>query len=241
MPLELSEKLRRRVRYEFIESCDSTMARVRLMIDGAESDAIFVIYAGTQTSGRGRYGRQWLPGSGNIFLSVGFCPGKHALESLVLCVSVLVHRVLARITPVYLKWPNDIYGTKGKLSGALLETYNNWQVLGVGINTLTVPLSYVSSLAQEAHQSIPTNEKIISAILEEFVVWLDSNQTFSMMRDEWLSHALYLNQRVRVDQPGGAYVQGVFSGVSEKGCALVRCEGREHVITHGSLRPIRHA
>ena len=239
--LDLSEKVRDRVRYDFFGTCDSTMAQMRKIIDDGWTKEVCVVSAGAQKSGRGRYGRQWLSGAGNIFLSLGFCSAKHDLGDVVMCFSVLARRVLARVTQVYVKWPNDIYGFQGKLLGILAETYNRWCILGVGINTRTAPLSYVSSLAQEA-QSVPTNNTIISGILEEFIPWLDGGGGFVHMREEWLCHALYLNQRVRVDVPGGAYVQGTFLGVDARGRALVMCEAQKKkwCFAHGSMRPVKN-
>ena len=239
MELVLDPKFRWRICYNYFDVCVRTMLEARSIIEAmGQEGMIYVTVAGHQTGGRGRMGRQWLSGEGNIFMSIGFCHGGVDLEGLVLSFSVLVRRVLGAIVPVFLKWPNDIYGKKGKISGALLEQAGSWCVLGLGINTQEAPLSYVSSLAQEGAQ-VPANDKIVADLVEAFVEWLDRGQRFKDMREEWLDHALYLGERVRVDSGGRAPLEGVFQGVDVHGRACILCHDGPYVCASGGMRPVR--
>jgi BirA family biotin operon repressor/biotin-[acetyl-CoA-carboxylase] ligase len=105
-----------------------------------------VIFAESQTSGRGTYGRKWLsaPGSGlwfSILLRSRICPSRWPLlvqMAAIACGDAVEKRVMQ---PARIKPPNDLILGGGKLAGFLLETSNSWgfQVLGVGINVRSAP------------------------------------------------------------------------------------------------------
>jgi BirA family transcriptional regulator, biotin operon repressor / biotin---[acetyl-CoA-carboxylase] ligase len=105
-----------------------------------------VIFAESQTSGRGSYGRKWLSAPRNglwfsILLRTPILPNRWpvlvqmAAMAGADAVEKLVHQ------PVRIKPPNDLILGGGKLAGFLLETSNSWdfQVLGIGINVRSAP------------------------------------------------------------------------------------------------------
>jgi BirA family transcriptional regulator, biotin operon repressor / biotin---[acetyl-CoA-carboxylase] ligase len=105
-----------------------------------------VIFAESQTAGRGTYGRKWIstPGAGLWFsvLLRSELPADQLL-SLVQMASVAVADAVDELIPerVEIRLPNDLYVRGGKLAGFLLETSNVWsfQVLGIGINVRAAP------------------------------------------------------------------------------------------------------
>jgi BirA family biotin operon repressor/biotin-[acetyl-CoA-carboxylase] ligase len=102
-----------------------------------------LVLADEQTAGRGRVGRRWAsaPGAG-IWLTLLERPGDpEAAELLAIRLGLRAARVLDRWTeaPVRLKWPNDLYVGRGKLSGILVETRwrdqrIDWVAIGFGLN-----------------------------------------------------------------------------------------------------------
>lgn len=105
-----------------------------------------VIFAESQTSGRGSYGRKWLsaPGSGlwfSILLRAQISPNQWPIlvQMAAMAAADAVEKLVDQ--PVQIKLPNDLILGGGKLAGFLLETSNSWdfQVLGIGINVRSAP------------------------------------------------------------------------------------------------------
>ena len=105
-----------------------------------------VIFAESQTSGRGSYGRKWLsvPRSGlffSILLRAQISPNRWPIlvQMAAMAAGDAVEKLVNQ--PVRIKLPNDLMLGGGKLAGFLLETSNSWdfQVLGIGINVRSAP------------------------------------------------------------------------------------------------------
>ena len=100
------------------------------------------VVAGTQTAGRGRFARAWVPGEGESLLaSVVLRPGASIapLLTIVGCLAVLdAVRELCGLACA-LRWPNDVHIGGKKLCGVLAEgrtdtTGAGIAVLGIGLN-----------------------------------------------------------------------------------------------------------
>jgi BirA family transcriptional regulator, biotin operon repressor / biotin---[acetyl-CoA-carboxylase] ligase len=139
-----------------------------------------VIFAESQTAGRGTYGRKWIstPGAGLWFsvllrsqLSVDQLP------SLVQMAALAVADAVDELIPerVQIKLPNDLYVRGGKLAGFLLETSNVWsfQVLGIGINVRAAPeIPDYPTAAMEQFVANPVGRNRFAArILSLFDQW----------------------------------------------------------------------
>lgn len=105
-----------------------------------------VVLASSQTSGRGRRGKQWLsvPGKG-VYISILLRPRWQSTESpfISFFAALAVARTLDRfnIGAVKLKWPNDVLANGRKIGGVLVEPrvgrgMIDFVVVGVGINVL---------------------------------------------------------------------------------------------------------
>jgi BirA family biotin operon repressor/biotin-[acetyl-CoA-carboxylase] ligase len=107
-----------------------------------------LLWAQTQTAGKGRAGRSWQSAADatlTFSLAWRFCLPMQKLAGLPLAVGVAVAEVLQSFgVAVQLKWPNDILREQRKLAGILIETARGengdaiWAVIGIGIN-LAVP------------------------------------------------------------------------------------------------------
>lgn len=120
------------------------------------------VVASTQTSGRGRMGRDWFspPGAG-LYVSV-VCRNPVAAPFLTLAGGVAVAEgiTIATALPVQIKWPNDIVVVDGhgpnrrrKLAGILAEASSTGGgvqhvVLGFGVNLRSA--AYPAELADRA-------------------------------------------------------------------------------------------
>jgi BirA family biotin operon repressor/biotin-[acetyl-CoA-carboxylase] ligase len=126
---------------------DSTSSELQRRV--ADALDLSMVFAETQSAGRGRRGRTWLSPPGlNIHLSClkRFDAGFAALSGLSLAIGVMVLRALEHlgIEGAGLKWPNDVLATEGKLAGVLVELSGEYQgpcaaVIGVGLNVRLTP------------------------------------------------------------------------------------------------------
>ncbi len=103
-----------------------------------------VVFAETQTAGRGRHARTWIsPHKKGLWFTVLLRPvlSLQSASRLTVMTAVAVARALRRVTrlPLCIKWPNDILCRGRKLAGILLELtpaseHVDFVALGIGIN-----------------------------------------------------------------------------------------------------------
>ena len=116
----------------------------RLAAEGAADGTL--IWADSQTAGRGRRGRLWQSPPGNLYVSIILRPGLPVarLGQVGFAAALAIVETAASLLPpsavVCCKWPNDVLIDGRKTAGLLLETDSladgsaAWLVLGVGIN-----------------------------------------------------------------------------------------------------------
>jgi BirA family biotin operon repressor/biotin-[acetyl-CoA-carboxylase] ligase len=157
----------------------STNDRIRQAGIGGEAQGL-VIFAESQTAGRGTHGRTWIsaPGSGlwfSVLLRTRLLPVKWPL--LVQMTAVATAEALQSFMsrPVQIKSPNDLVVENAKLAGFLLETSNRWdfQVLGVGINVRSSPPipEYPTASVDQYSAGPVARAELAAAILNRFEEW----------------------------------------------------------------------
>lgn len=131
---------------EILEHCGSTNTELVARAVGLPDLAVLV--TGSQTSGRGRLGRQWIAPPGQaIAISVLLRPRLPRDEPLPtqgfgwlpLIAGLAMTRALTPLVPehaVTLKWPNDVQIDGSKVSGLLGEFLQSGDgvVMGAGVN-----------------------------------------------------------------------------------------------------------
>jgi BirA family biotin operon repressor/biotin-[acetyl-CoA-carboxylase] ligase len=121
----------------------STNDRARMLLKTTSGEDGRVVVSEEQTEGRGRRGRTWVsPPGRNLMLSVAIrskIPAANAWQ-LGMSAALAARAACATVTPVGLKWPNDVVAPDGaKLGGLLIETTIDGDrvssaVIGLGIN-----------------------------------------------------------------------------------------------------------
>ena len=131
------------------------------------------VSARRQTAGRGRAGRVWQAGEGNLQASLAFlCAApRNSAPELALLAGVAVIDAIRGISPlaldagVRLKWPNDVLIGNSKTGGILVESTTArgepgfLAVIGIGLNVATgpeIPGRAVTSLAQNGIRTTPS-------------------------------------------------------------------------------------
>ncbi len=224
-------------RIEF-EELDSTNEEARRRAKDAPCVPLW-IRADRQSLGRGRRGRSWSSGSGNLAATLLMRPqcsvAQCAQLSFVTAIAA-AHAVRVFTTGVEVKWPNDILVRSRKISGILLETAGRsvpeYLAIGVGINLATHPtesLFPATSLAALG-ATVPSAQEMLTELAANFAKWYElwRHEGFGPIRAEWLAQAARLGEPIRA-RLAESEVCGVFDGIDESGALLLRQE--QHTIT----------
>jgi BirA family transcriptional regulator, biotin operon repressor / biotin---[acetyl-CoA-carboxylase] ligase len=129
-----------------LRETSSTNDRIRQAGIAGASEGL-VIFAESQTGGRGTRGRRWVSPAGvglwfSILLRARLPAGQWPLlvqMATVACAESVEQWVKQTVR---IKPPNDLTLGGGKVAGFLLETSNTWdfQVLGIGLNVRSAPV-----------------------------------------------------------------------------------------------------
>jgi BirA family transcriptional regulator, biotin operon repressor / biotin---[acetyl-CoA-carboxylase] ligase len=131
-----------------LETVDSTNAyAARIVKDSNKAPRLqehngTVVISETQTSGRGMLGRKWFSPSGGIWMTIILQPElkiQDLSKMTLLAASAIVETLVKNYKiSLNIKWPNDIYYSKKKLSGILAESEkindSTYLIIGIGIN-----------------------------------------------------------------------------------------------------------
>jgi BirA family transcriptional regulator, biotin operon repressor / biotin---[acetyl-CoA-carboxylase] ligase len=162
-----------------LRETSSTNDRVRQAGVNGASEGL-VIFAESQTGGRGTRGRKWVSNAGvglwfSILLRAQVPAGEWpALVRIgaVACAEAVEKWVQTRVR---IKPPNDLMLGEGKLAGFLLETSNTWdfQVLGVGLNVRSAPVidSYPTAAVEQFSQGQVSRAALAAELLNQFENW----------------------------------------------------------------------
>lgn len=215
------------------ESLSSTNDYLKELAQSGAPEGTVVI-AKEQTTGRGRLRRSWESPRGGAWLSILLKPP--IAPDRAGCIAILLAVVLAEAIrerwglSVGVKWPNDLYLSKQKLGGILIELSTNatqieWLIAGIGINVnnelpreTRVP---ATSLARELGKKISLEEffgTTLEAIARGYEKFLAEG--FAFVRQRWADLSV-LGQRVDLSS-GTELLEAEVLGLSESGKLIVR-------------------
>ncbi len=226
------------------DDIDSTNAEARRLAEAGETGPLWIT-ALRQHAGRGRRGRSWETGEGNLAATCLFTttlpPAQAAQVSFVAALAV-AEMADAFVDPaeVTLKWPNDplIGGRKtagilvdsGPLGGGAL-----WLAVGCGINLARAPTDSnrpVTAFAEHRSAPVPTPAEALAVLAAAFERWrgLWEADGFAPIAQHWTRRAHGLGQPCAANLTGET-VRGVAEGLDPDGALRLRLED-------GSLRRI---
>ncbi len=201
-----------------------------------------------QTAGRGRRGREWTGGDGNLaaslLLTMDIAPAKAATLGFVAGLALdEALRLCAPGADVQLKWPNDVVLGHCKLAGILLEAETGPHglavVIGIGVNLASAPdgLPFPATCLA-ARGFIVHPERMFTALSDAWTsferLW-DGARGMPQIRDLWLAKAAGRGQPVSVTI-GDRVVAGIFETLDETGRLILRGEGdAEFAIAAGEV------
>ncbi|MFW9770364.1 MAG: biotin--[acetyl-CoA-carboxylase] ligase [Candidatus Thorarchaeota archaeon] len=228
------------------DSVESTSDEAKVLLSRGETEGL-IVFAITQTSGRGRRDRSWLSPIGGLYFSIILNPrlGYDTIPLMGLLCACAVRRALFSLgLNVQLKWPNDILVDDKKIAGILSEavTVENdviGVVIGIGVNQ-NCPVSEMPSSLQWPTTSIideigseTSNESLLCDIVNEIDSLLrivEVNSSYSAILEEWRKTSSTLGKSVRVHEDN-KLIDGIARDLGEDGSLLVETEnGVVHVL-----------
>jgi len=212
-----------------------------------------VVFAESQTDGRGRLGRQWIsPARKGLWFSILLRPDLRPQETIRLTIAsaTALRRAIQSETGLQpkIKWPNDILIGGRKVAGILTELHAELDkvrhvILGIGVNANWGANEFpaelrktATSLEIEAGEPVPRGA-LATAILRE----LDADYfricagKFAAVADEWEEHSATIGKEVTV-QIGDRKIRGLAESLDADGALLLRTEhGRLERVTGGDV------
>ena len=218
----------------------------KLARDGVKEGV--VVFAESQTRGRGRLGRKWLsPARKGLWFSVLLRPDLPPLETTRLTVAsaTALRRALHAHTGLEaeIKWPNDLLIHGRKTAGILTELsaeldHIKYVILGIGVDVNLSSADFPAELRQQATSlkaelgrpvSRPQLAVAILRELDEDYARIGAGR-FAELADEWEKHCTTIGRNVAI-RAGDRQVRGRAEALSEEGALLLRTE-------HGHLERI---
>jgi len=205
------------------------------------ADAGSMVIATEQLQGRGSRGRPWHSPPGGLWLSALYRPSSTGgLELLSVRVGLAVARALDPhvLTPVRLKWPNDLMLGGRKLGGILCEArwqgaVLGWIAVGVGLNVRN-PIpdelreAAVSLIELEPDIRLENVVHSVSAALRSLDL---GAERLSPAELELFAGRSWLDGR-EIREP----LPGIVAGLNDDGALRVRTAQGSHVsLRHGSV------
>jgi BirA family biotin operon repressor/biotin-[acetyl-CoA-carboxylase] ligase len=230
----------------FQETTSTNDVADKLGRDGVKEGA--VVFAESQTRGRGRLGRSWLSSQGKgLWFSVLLRPAlsPQSATQITVASAIALARALKKTAAIQcgIKWPNDILVNERKLCGILTEMTAevdkiNYIVLGIGVNVNFLESDFpadlrksATSLAIEAGRKFKRAE-VAAAILRELncdYLRLKAGE-FQAVADEWEENCITIGRNVEISA-GPRVVHGRAESLDAEGALLVRTQ-------HGHLERI---
>jgi BirA family transcriptional regulator, biotin operon repressor / biotin---[acetyl-CoA-carboxylase] ligase len=233
------------------EEIDSTNAEALRRSRAGERGPLWVT-ARSQSAGRGRRGRTWVSGPGNLYATLLVSdPSPPAVAPQLSFVAALALRdavvdVAPGIEPLLkLKWPNDMLCDGAKVAGILVEGEGTplSAAIGIGVNCLHHPEATdypATDLAAAGVEVLP--EHLFRALSAAMVLRLqqwDRGQSFAAIRADWLACAAGLGRAVRV-RMAEREITGRFESLDDHGRLILALpNGRTEAVAAGDVMPLQ--
>lgn len=218
----------------------------KLARDGVKEGV--VVFAESQTKGRGRLGRKWIsPPRKGLWFSVLLRPDLRPQEAtqLTVAAATALRRAIQNETGLQpeIKWPNDILIGGKKVAGILTELsaeldHVKHLILGIGVDANLAAGEFPPELRKLATSLKIESGKTISRpdLAVEILRELDRDyrrvcsRQFESLADEWEEHCTTIGQQVQI-QIGERRIRGRAESLDDDGALRLRTE-------HGRLERI---
>jgi BirA family biotin operon repressor/biotin-[acetyl-CoA-carboxylase] ligase len=232
-----------------LEEVDSTNAEARRRAEAGETGPVWIT-AQRQSAGRGRRGRAWETGAGNLAATYLFVtPRRPAEAAQVSFVAALAMADLARaFVPaalVSLKWPNDLLLAGSKAAGILVESgalegHTLWVAVGMGVNLASAPVAAdrpATTFAAHMRAPPPAPLDALAVLAGALESWRDiwERAGFPPIAAAWTERAHGIGERCLARLPCET-LEGIAEGLDTDGALRLRiADGAVRRITAGDV------
>ncbi len=132
--------------YSF-ETLPSTQRWLIEKIASSQVEPPCAVIAELQTDGVGSRGNRWIGKRGNFFASVAIpssmLPADLPLGATSIYFAFLMKKTVEKAgSPVWLKWPNDLYLEDRKIGGCITAKKGADMIVGIGVNLVDAPRGF---------------------------------------------------------------------------------------------------
>lgn len=243
-PSKVKENLRTRIlgqRVLYFRTLPSTNDIAKeLALRGVNEGTVVV--AETQTTGKGRFKREWTSPEYGLWFSIILKPNVPLRQSpkLTILASVAVAKTINRLYGLRseIKWPNDVLIDRKKVCGILTEGQImgetlGFAILGIGINANFNIAAFpahlketATTLREELGRKIE-RETLLCEVLAEIESYYEllRRGRFEAILDDWRRLAGLLGSYVEIDS-NGKRIQGWAVDVDDDGALIVRLKDK---------------
>jgi BirA family biotin operon repressor/biotin-[acetyl-CoA-carboxylase] ligase len=232
----------------FFDDIDSTNAEARRLAEAGEEGPLWIT-ALRQHSGRGRRGRAWETGEGNLaathLFTTALPPAQAAQVSFVAALAVADLIDAFSRERASLKWPNDPMIAGRKAAGILVESGaigegRIWLAVGCGVNLARPPAESerpTTALADHMDGPPPPPREAVLILASAMESWREIWEAsgFAPIADAWTRRAYGLGDPC-VAQLSTETLHGVAEGLDPDGALRLRLPtGEVRRITAGDV------
>lgn len=225
---------------QFYETLDSTNAEARRRAEAGETGPVWIA-AHRQSAGRGRRGRAWETGGGNLAATLLTRTDRSAGEAAQLSfVAALAAADLAEtcLGPglATIKWPNDLLIAGRKAVGILVESGpaaagGLWLAVGIGVNLKSAPQAAerpATTFAEHMAAPPPAPEDALPILADAFARWEAAwlSGGFPAIAEAWTRRAHGMGQACVARLPAET-IEGIAEGMDPDGALRLRLPGGE--------------
>ena len=235
----------------FSQTDSTNKQAIKLLSAGKSTKTPCLIYAESQTAGRGRGSNQWWSQTGSLTFSVivnaeEFSLSPEELIKLPLLTGLAVLQTGRAIVDdpadcdaaFALKWPNDVYLADRKLAGILIEVPSvkatsatdvkaRHAVIGVGINVNNSWIAAPEDLRTKGISLLDYADvtfdrlKILNVFLNHLETLMCSLSKGLPILDDWSEHCMLTGKQITL-QVGNEEVSGECMGLAANGALLLQ-------------------
>ena len=202
-------------------------------------DNLSFVSASIQTSGHGRFSREWHAMKDESLLFSYILKDKTFVEnfsyiSMITAALIVEYLENKGLNNVSIKWPNDIYVNGKKIAGILLEgEVPNYIVVGVGLNLLQTSFDYelrhpATSLKLEKFDLDITTASEYNVLLNQINdFWANFSGDWHQFDNFIKNHNYLLKKRIKLSNIS-SNIEGIVEDIDSE-CNLLINNGKEIV------------
>lgn len=244
---------------EIFDSLPSTNTYLAETRNSATMNPYTICLAESQSAGKGRMGKGWISPFGcNIYLSVRyrFIQESVKLSGLSLAIAAAITETLKSygiVDDIALRWPNDVLWKGRKLSGILIELFNDGiicnAIIGIGLN-VNMPQESAVQIEQpwcsiaEIINGIPERNRLAGLLIDHVLATLSLFQKSGLrpFLRSWKKLDSAYGKKVTLITPQSQKITGIGRGVDIHGNFLVEdCEKNIKAFSSAEVSLSKHS